>query len=631
MVRSFLRVFAVLIWAAFTARAAGPNQFEKLGTLRALGGLTAETVAPGPGGVGQRLYLSYLYIGNTVDIVSVDPDTGNFQVFPNPVATETGGRAMVTGPDGKVYIGTLEGAHLYCLDPKKGTLVDLGRPSSTESYIWEVNFGPDGKLYGATYGHAKLVRYDPKSGVLEDLGRMDPVEQYAHSVAGSDDGFMYVGIGTSKANVAAYQISTGQHREILPIRSQVVGQAMVHRGRDGKVYAVAGHDWYRMNGWTAIPIAESDVSPAIPQNVLKDGRTVTVDGNLLRITDPKTGAVTERRFNYPGNKLDLFRVAFGPGGSLYASSVLPADLVRFDRDAGDFENLGRIGGGELYSLLTRHGRILLAGYGTLAPLMIYDPSQPFHEAPLPAEVEVAPHNASVNARENPLLVHFAGEDHGWRPEAEIAGSDGRIYIGAVSGYGKLGGPLTVWDVDSGTVKDHEQVVQDESVVSLTAVARLIVGGTTVGGGGGSHPTEKEARLFLWDTQTQKKTFETVPVANARAITDLITVNGRVFGLAGRTLFVFDPATLKIIHNARVEFGEDYKRPVDLGRIYNSVGVGPDGKIWGLAPQGIFRIDPETYRVALVASAPERITAGFAMDATGIYFASHSSLYRYTFR
>jgi hypothetical protein len=204
-------------------------------------------------------------------------------------------------------------------------------------------------------------------------------------------------------------------------------------------------------------------------------------------------------------------------------------------------------------------------------------------------------------------------------------------LGAVSGYGKLGGPLTIWNVDSGTVENHEQIVQDESVVTLTAAGKLIVGGTMVGGGGGSHPKEKEAKLFLWDTQAHEKIFETVPVENAGGITDLIAVNGRVFGLAGRTLFVFDLITRKVIHRAPIEFGTVDDRPVGFGEVYNSVTVGPDGKIWGLAPEGIFQIDPKTYQVTLAASAPERVTAGFAMDSSGIYYASHSSLYRYTFR
>jgi outer membrane protein assembly factor BamB len=130
----------VLLLPCLPFPAAAQGHFEKLATLRTLGLVVGQTVAPGPGGLGQRLYISYLYVNHTIDVVSVDPDTGQFQVFANPAASETGARAMITGPDGKIYLGTLNGAHFYCLDPKAGTLVDLGRPSATESYIWAVTF-----------------------------------------------------------------------------------------------------------------------------------------------------------------------------------------------------------------------------------------------------------------------------------------------------------------------------------------------------------------------------------------------------------------------------------------------------------------------------------------------------------
>ena len=183
-----------LLLAAALAAFSNAQKFERLATYRGLGALVASAVGPGPSAGSQRLYLSYLYVDQTIDVVAVDPETGATRVFGNPAPTESGARSMAVGPDGNIYLGTLPGAHLLKLDPKAQTLVDLGKPSGTEQYVWDVNFGSDGKLYGATYPQSKLVRYDPSSGALEDLGRMDPVEQYAHYVAGSDDGFIYVGM-----------------------------------------------------------------------------------------------------------------------------------------------------------------------------------------------------------------------------------------------------------------------------------------------------------------------------------------------------------------------------------------------------------------------------------------------------
>jgi hypothetical protein len=243
----------------------------------------------------------------------------------------------------------------------------------------------------------------------------------------------------------------------------------------------------------------------------------------------------------------------------------------------------------------------MAGYSSYAPLAIYDPARPWSE-------------------ENPKRVDFPGSDHGWRPEAMINGPGGRVYLGSVAGYGRLGGPLTVWDVESGKVDQYHHLIRDQSVISLAAWKDRIVGGTTTGGGGGSHPTQKEAVLFLWNPETRAKEFETVPVPGARSINDLIAApNGLVYGLAGRTLFVFDPAKREVLERKAFPVG---------GSIYNSVALGPDGRIWGLAPEGIFVIDTKTNEASLVAKAPERISGGFDLRGNAIYFISGPAVYRY---
>ncbi|MCX6622103.1 MAG: hypothetical protein NTY38_13750 [Acidobacteria bacterium] len=530
------------------------GEFQRLGTYKGLGSMVNTTVGPGPRAGSQRFYASYLYVEHAIDVVAVDPD-----MFANPAQGESGAWAMTKGPDGNVYLGTLPKAHFLKLDPKAGTLIDLGRPSATEEYIWAVAFGTDKKLYGATYPQSKLVRYDPATGKLEDLGRTAPVEQYARHIAGSDEGFMYVGIGTC----------------------------------------------YRLEGWTATPIAAAEAEPAEPTNVLADGRTVRLEGRSLHVTNPATRQTVSHAYDYAGNVLNIFRIAFGPDRKLYGSSVLPIHLLRQEAD-GRIAELGNLGGGEYYSFLS-HGRWLLgAAYSALAPLMKFDPSRPF-------QLE--------KGDKNPVLVNYKDSDSGWRPEAMVEGPDGKVYVGAVSGYGKLGGALMVWDPRSDTVEQYPHVVPDQSVISVAVWKDLIVGGTTIGGGGGSRPTTKDARIFLWDPKTRKKLFETTPAPGASKITGLITArNGLVYGIGGKTLFVFDPAARQIVDRKELPFSRI---------IYNATANGEDGKLWGLCAEGIFRIDPETREAAIVARPPHRITAGFAMRGRTIYVVSDAEIWSWT--
>jgi hypothetical protein len=303
--------------------------------------------------------------------------------------------------------------------------------------------------------------------------------------------------------------------------------------------------------------------------------------------------------------LPLFRIALGPDDVLYGSSVLPIHFVKLDAEKKLLPELGDLGGGEIYSFLTRGEQLLMAAYAGTAPLMSFRPAKPF----------------DLNAEKNPALVTFSGSDSGWRPQALINGPGGKVYVGSIAGYGKLGGPLSVWTVESGTVEQYHHIIPDQSVNSLAVWKDRIIGGTTTGGGGGSHPTQKEARLFIWDPATRKLEFETVAVPGSASITDLITApNGLVYGISGKTLVVFDANARKVIERKELPFGN---------AIYNSVAMGPDGRIWGLAGQGIFAIDTRTNEAELVAAAPEKITGGFALRNQSIYFISGPAVYRYT--
>lgn len=589
-------IVAVLATIMTSVKAAG--RFEMLAKYRGQGSLVASAVS------GDMVYLSYLYLWNTIDIVAVNAMTGEHRVYENPVPTESGARAMAVGPDGNIYLGTLPKAHFLKLDVKAGKLTDLGRPSVTESYIWDVSFGSDGRLYGATYPNAKLVRFDPGTGKLEDFGRMDPKEKYARFIAADEAGFVYVGIGTSKANIVAFEIATGKHRGILPIEDQIVGQAYVYRGVDGNAYGKIGQKLLKLEGWGATVVGSSPATVKLKPNRLRDGRTVAVADGILKIEDPQSRVVVDRKFAYSGNLVPLFRVQLAHNGELYGSTILPIHLVRLDLEKSAFVELGVLGGGEIFSILSHGTKLLMAAYFGHAPLMEFDILRPFQAG-------------------NPKFVNFEGAERSWRPLSMIIGPYGRVYLGAISDYGKLGGPLTVWDIDTGAVEQFHHVVRNQSVVSLSAWKDRIVGGTSIGGGGGSHPTESGAKLFVWDPKRKRTEFEIVPIEGAASINNLITApNGLIYGFAGRSLFVFDPEKLVITE----------RRPISLGgTIYNSVAIGLDGLIWGLAPEGIFTIDTKTNDVVLSARAPERITGGFAFRDNEIYFISGPAVYRYTIK
>ena len=609
--RTLSCVFLCLFSTSVLGQSSG--RFNLIADYRDRGGLIATAVGPGSKPGSERIYASFIYFQNTFDILSIDPDTGNHTVFQCPIPSEWAAYGMAVGKDGMVYLGTTPNAHFVKLDPTRGTFADLGRPSNTEEWMLDLTFGSDSRLYGVTYPNAKLVRYTPGTGQLEDLGRLDPTEKYARYIVASEDGFLYVDIGTSKANIAVYEIATGQHKEILPPDAQSVGTSKVYRGQDGNVYGVFANRLFRIDHWIATEIKSNGPKKPAPPAAspgLRDARVPSLsdaEGNLkLVITDPSTHQKYERDIDYKGEKLSLFRIGFGPDNVLYGGSVLPAQLVQVDPGQHLITKLGSLGAGEVYSTLNHKGRLLLGVYAGLAPLMSYQPGIPFH-----ADVVSG----------NPNLISPPGIETTWRPMAMVDGPENSVYIASVAGYGKLEAPLLEFNSETGATKRYDGILHDQSLVSLGVWRNFIVGGASIKGGGGSHPTQSSASLFLWNSQTAQKEFELSPVSGKDSIYDLICApNERIYGIAGDTLFEFDPRTKAVVTRKPLPFSQI---------IYNSVALGSDGRIWGLAKEGIFTIDTKTVTVRLIAPSPAQITGGFAMRNGKIYFIAGSAVYSYT--
>lgn len=597
-----------LISTLASAQSAG--KFELIADYRGIGGAGATGVGPGPEPGSERIYTSYTYSRNTFEVLSVDPETGKSTVFTNPIPGEWGSFGLAVGPDGNIYLGTSPTAHFVKLDPKHGTFVDLGRPATSEEYIFDLTFGSDERLYGVTYRNAKLVRYSPKTGALEDLGRLDPTEQYARYIVSSNDGFLYVGIGSGKANIAVYQIATMQHREILPVDAQTAAITRVYRAQDGKIYASVGGRLYLCNHFAATEVTPNDSNkPAADTAKLHDGRIVSVAekeaGVLLHVVNPATRAEVDHDVPYRGQRLSLFRIGFGPGDVLFGSSVLPIHFLQIDLAHHSIGEIGNLGAGEVYSFLTHRDRLTMGVYAGLSALMSYQPGVPFHPAPGPG---------------NPALFSPKGIGTSWRPMTMVEGPDGAIYVGSVAGYGQLESPLLKFSPETGSTQQYP-VVHDQSLTSLAVWRDLIIGGSTINGGPGSHPTQTSASIFIWDPATQEKTFEMTPVPGKAMILDLIAApNEHVYGIADDTLFEFDPRSRTIVNRQSLPFSKP---------VYDGVALDRSGNIWGLAKEGIFTIDTKTSKVRLIAPSPVEITGGFAMREGKIYFIAGSSVYSFT--
>jgi len=610
------------------------GNYHYLGSVQAMGGLTASVIGPGATASDQMLYLNYTYTNETLDVVAVDPNTGKSYVYPSPVSSEQGAWGLGVGPDNSMYIGTFPNAHLLKLVPGSNRLIDLGRvppnPASStgQTSIYQITTSPyDHKVYACTYPSADLISYDPldPNPQMVNLGSMDPTNQewYARACMADPDPnspYIYLGLGAITNQLVAYNIAT--HSVTSRVILATSGFGRLNPGVDGRIYGLQ----LQGSTWRQYLLSEGLITPTAkylrqaPTNIFHDGSTIQVTTTSIIVTQANKATKTYP-YTYTGKNTSFFRIARGPDGKVYAGSLLPYDLFSFDprQPNNGVQILGQVGGGEPYSLLAYNQKLYIAAYGESSVLEIYDPWKPLSDST------------------NPVAIPSQSIRKDLRPQALVEASNNQLYVGAIASYGELTGPLIAWNPQNNSDIQEYFPIQNQGVSSLAATRgacqgsggdQCLIGGTTIYGGEGTTPKTSAAQLFSWDL-TKKTVIHqyTIPnVTDPIMITDLITnpANGYVYGIARTTsenyLFIFNPSTGTIVSSVKfLPFG---------AVIYNSVAI-YQGKIWGLSYQGVFNIDLNNVSQATLIRSPDVITTGFALQGNNIYFASNSGLWSYT--
>jgi outer membrane protein assembly factor BamB len=568
-------------------------------------------VGPGKTGEMDTIYLSFGQYNAPLFLLAVNPDTGKMKQFNGPLSSEMGSWGYTMDHENRIYLGSYYHAHLLRFDPKKEDWDDLGRPGGeTESFICALTTAPDGKIWGGTYPSAKLFSYDPNTGVIQDYGRMDPDQFYCYPTAG-DDGFIYCAIQFEKMDIVVFDPEKKAKTSLIPLEHRKPGRMSLVKGKDGKVYAriPTTGQWFLIEEGRRLVEAPLSHIPFIPK-VLPDGRDFYfIDNNILRLRNPVTKEEKEIPLQYEAAGAYIFVVGTGPGGQIYGSSMLPLRLFVYDPQKQSLKNLGKasIATGEIYSMDSLNGKLYLCSYPE-ARLSVYDPQKPL--------------GFGDEEDSNPRDLGPIGNEQ-YRPRTMIAGPHGRVYIGSYPDYGLLGGAISVYDPKKNEKRVYRHIVQNQSIASLAYIEKfdLIAGGSSIRGGTGTHAIEKEAKLILWDPKEERKIFEIVPVPEAKAILSLaVTVDGMLYGITdNEKVFVFDSERREV----KKIFDLEFKEPRGI-----CLQLGPDLRLYGLAKEAIFFIDPRNDQISLVLSPPVPIHSGMAMLGRKIYFGSGANLWEF---
>ncbi|TMV43169.1 hypothetical protein FE783_35940 [Paenibacillus mesophilus] len=553
-------------------------------------------------------------------------------------------RGFTIQPDGTVYMAGTPST-LFKYVPGEDRVHYLKKLPGSATF--SLKNGPPGILVGGTYNRNELFEYNILTNELTNLGRATPDEAYAYSVAyDPEHNDYYIGIG-SHAHLIRYDRDTGEKTEIpLPERypdAQFIWDMDVRQGKifmritPGKslAYDLSTGQFEE----TDAVITSRLVSPVSPEG----NRVYFSDGSKLgyydfgskqyswlpvelenalnmmgfaKLSDPEYPGYTligmmdgwmlhynlqngkSRKLRVPvsGEASTLQTVAKGNDGRMHTSGYITGGNAIYDPLTGEREEYSKqvvgkdnvVPGTQTDRIFSYKDKILFATYGN-AKIYEYDQSKPW--------------NRLDPVHPNPKHLFSVSDYQQDRPTAGVIVPDlGKYVVGTVPDYGMLGGALVVYDLETNEREVYRNVIDQQSVTAVTYKDGLVYAGSNIWGGLGIQPTEKEAKLFIWDIEKKEKVFEMVPIPGRRGITEMIVgPDGMIWGSAEGDLFIFNPETRQIVYTGPLvsrSYGSAVWRDAQFV-------VGTDGNVYGVQANQFFVIDAVTKQKQVIRSVGKR--------------------------
>ncbi|NMO94374.1 PQQ-binding-like beta-propeller repeat protein [Paenibacillus lemnae] len=497
-----------------------------------------------------------------------------------PIGPSESSWAHTVAPDGTLFLAADGGgARLWAYSPETKTPVQVTQFEG-QSVPNSITTDEQGRVYVGTYPDGKVFQYDPATQETRDYGRVIGVQdkEYVRSIA-YQGGNVYA--GTAHKQIVRVNLETGEKTNIagsLTVQEDTVydlstidDRYLFARYTDGSGIPGEGYIYdTQTEAWLDVEL----------QNVTGLHATDSVDGKLYYMSDQKL------------KTFDLTTYAVEETGMTYGSGFRGADWIELDDPEFPGKTLVTVrydGGVAMLNIETKQVHVKppvipglpgvvnrvqsvsetqLITTGSQARSSLVDlntmTAQPFSIGQADSVYAIGdkvymgvypegalfeydltkqpgdgnPKKLSVLGNQQERLVHMSE-------------GEGKLFISTISGYGALGGSVTVYDPSTGETKVHRNIVENQSVLSTAYTDGKLFGSTTIRGGLGSEPVEEEAKIFVWDVENEEKVTE-------------FSLN-----LPGMT-----------------------EKPIFIG----DLSLGPDGLIWGASYEYIFAIDPDTYEV-----------------------------------
>ncbi|WP_245803444.1 hypothetical protein [Daejeonella lutea] len=538
--------------------------------------------------------------------------------------------SSILSSDNKFY--TLFRDHFTEFDPvkraftfTKGTMPQMAMAMTEDD---------KGKIWAVTYPNSGIVSFDPKSRELKDYGYVNKENwrQYQRALAADDSGWIYFGLGNASTQIFAFDPKTGVAKGILPSNERRLGQALVYRDLNGKVYGqttgTVDDEWYELYKGQGKKIGlykNRQLKPITTgsQNLFDtnfpDGKvlkTLDLVDRILITEDPKTKKSTKVNFNYTSDGAIVMGIGTAPDSTIVGGTAFPMRFFNYNLKQDKWVNRAALG--QFNALVNQKNKVYFGVYNG-GHLIEWNPAKRWVRT------------VQGNKDSNPIYYANAGHDI-VRPFRIIAHPDGKtVIMGGTPEYGLTGGGLLFWDnnTQKSQLLSDSDVVKDQSSISLVPLPNgKLLGGTTTVPGTGGEKKANEALVYIMDMATKKIEWQKVLFHGAQEYSEMrVGPEGLIYGIVDKkTFFVFDAASKSIVHQQDIAAKFGLTTAEQSPRIFVE---GPKGEFYLLfAKGGIVKITPQTYEMKLIATSPGPIKAGGDYLSGRIFFVSGSHLYSY---
>ncbi|NUS06710.1 MAG: hypothetical protein HOV97_29610 [Nonomuraea sp.] len=602
--------------------------FKSLGTLPLTGATTAGTALDAGHPDGPRVY-SVTSSASGPAVLGIRDALDGRLLAERPLPLALGSWAVTVAPDHSVYVGgynATAGAmgRLYRYTPATDQVTELGIPIASETFVWTVAASPDGSaVYGGTSPTGKLFRHDTATGRTTDLGTPVPGDQFVRDLAVGADGTLYAGVGAASMKIAVlapdgtlrqvvqppiqgagyaydvdvtgrlllarfvtssgenpmgvYDLDKGEWKDVV----EDVDNLTVGGGRHGHDLYLFQHDElvrYDLGNGQVTRLGFTGYGEGAARPLGWVGHTLVGTSSTGRIWhyDRKSGKGELLDGTLTGQPVSVRSLGTGPDGRVYAGGFFTGGLAAYDPATGESQYWPNVGQSE--GIVTHKGKLYLGVYPG-ARIYEFDGGAPR------------------------LLLGLGGQEQD-RPFAMVSAGDW-LAFGTVPKSGTLGGALGLLDPATGRSVVRRDLIPGHSVIGLAYRDGVVYGATSAFGG--TSTPQGEAVAFAYDLATDSLKWRSTPVPGDLALGSIaFDGEGRLWGLSPDALFELDPQTGRTVRTVKHQtypWATATQVWLDTNLVFHK------GFLWGKVQGKVYRIDPETMALTLVARPISNLLLG----------------------